>query len=592
MHEIRKKLQKYLIIIASITLFAFLCGYYANKDAQIMAETMEEEQQQSFFEDVTLSGNANSLQRIRLYKNDDGVYNVYMPSEMRTNVNVYFSKFQELQIGNVVYQNGEPLTDIYNGSDYMLCAKDQDGKLLEEAVLKFYFTVEVPSVYIESKSGSLEVVNSDKSVKEEANYAAISATGENDTSGQCEIKARGNTSFAAEQKSYSINLDSAEGLFGMEPCSEWVLVANYGNSIQQLKNKIVYDIAGMMDMPYTPESTYVNLYIDNQYNGLYLLAQKVSADGGSVKIEQADIRSGISGPYLLEFDARYKEESIWIKTGEKSVVVKYPKTVREEAYTYISEYMRQVETAIYSENEKVALKDIHLDSWIEMYLIQEFFAQWDVEFASFYMYKYAGDPRLYAGPVWDFDLSYGKMFPGYYPQTTIKTQWLKDCKDGWLGKLAEYPKFYNAMTEQYLNKMEPMISEYLENHFDELVGRLVSASYMNARRWNRGEPDIRVDAEDIRSWIVSRQDFLKDYYTNPETYHQVLFQFGWGCMSYYVKDQEILGMLPMKEYGESDYLEDKDYGYGTIIGWEDKNGNLITDETLITEDVVCYAIYQ
>ena len=129
MHEIRKKLQKYLIIIASITLFAFLCGYYANKDAQIMAETMEEEQQQSFFEDVTLSGNANSLQRIRLYKNDDGVYNVYMPSEMRTNVNVYFSKFQELQIGNMVYQNGEPLTDIYNGSDYMLCAKDQDGNL-------------------------------------------------------------------------------------------------------------------------------------------------------------------------------------------------------------------------------------------------------------------------------------------------------------------------------------------------------------------------------------------------------------------------------------------------------------------------------
>ena len=48
----------------------------------------------------------------------------------------------------------------------------------------------------------------------------------------------------------------------------------------------------------------------------------------------------------------------------------------------------------------------------------------------------------------------------------------------------------------------------------------------------------------------------------------------------------------MKEYGESDYLEDKDYGYGTIIGWEDKNGNLITDETLITEDVVYYAIYQ
>lgn len=592
MHGKHKKIQKYLFIIAAMILFVLVCVYYTNKDVQMMTEILEEEPLQSVFDDVTLSGNLNSLQQIKLHKNENGIFVVYMPSEMRTNVRVYFSRFRELQIGNVVYQNGDALTDIYNGSDYMLCAIDQNGNLVEEAVLKFYFTVDIPSVYIESEYGSMESVNSDKSVKEKAKYATISASGENDASGQCKIKARGNTSFDAEQKSYSINLDSSVGLFGMEPCTEWVLVANYGNSIQQLKSKIVYDIAGMLDMCYTPESTYVNLYIDNQYNGLYLLAQKVSADGGSVKLERADIRSGISGPYLLEFDARYKEEPIWIKTGQKSVVIKYPKTVQKEAYTYISEYMKQIEEAIYSGNETLALNKIHLHSWIEMYLIQEFFAQWDVEFASFYMYKYAGDSLLYAGPVWDFDLSYGKMFPGYYPQTTIKTQWLKDCKDGWLGKLAEYPEFYNAMTEQYLNKMEPRLSEYIENHFDKLVGSLVSASYMNAIRWNRGEPDIRVDAEDIRSWIVSRKDFLKDYYTNPEVYHQVLFQFGWGCMSYYVKDQKILGILPMKEYGERDYLEDKDYGYGTIIGWEDKNGNQITDETVITKDVVYYAIYQ
>lgn len=352
-----------------------------------MHQEQEKESLNSFFEDVSLSGNVDTLQRIRLYKNEEGVYSVYMPSEMRTDVNVYFASFGELQIGNVVYRDGEPLIDIYNGSDYFMCAKDWDGTILEEAV------------------------NADKNVKISADYAAISAVGELDAVGRCKIKARGNTSFGAEQKSYSMNLDSAEGLFGMGACSEWTLVANYSNTTQQLKNKIVLDIAQIMEMSHTPESTYVNVYIDQQYNGLYLLTQKASADGGSVQIERADIRSGSSGPYLLEFDSRYKEEPVWFKTDRKSVVVKYPKIVQEEAYTYISEYVKEIETDIYSGNEENALKGIDLDSWTEMYLMQEFFVQWDVEFASFYLYKYAADPLLYAGPVWDFDLAYGKMYP-------------------------------------------------------------------------------------------------------------------------------------------------------------------------------------
>lgn len=176
MHGKHKKIQKYLFIIAAMILFVLVCVYYTNKDVQMMTEILEEEPLQSVFADVTLSGNLNSLQQIKLHKNENGIFVVYMPSEMRTNVRVYFSRFRELQIGNVVYQNGDALTDIYNGSDYMLCAIDQNGNLVEEAVLKFYFTVDIPSVYIESEYGSMESVNSDKSVKEKAKYATISAS--------------------------------------------------------------------------------------------------------------------------------------------------------------------------------------------------------------------------------------------------------------------------------------------------------------------------------------------------------------------------------------------------------------------------------
>lgn len=577
-------LRKLLICVIAITVLTVVLNNKPSIDIKIEeAETVES---QSYFDNICLQGYQEQMQKLCLFKLEEKKYQVYMPSEMRTDVYVQFEGFSQLQIGEVIYQSGDPLTDIYKEGVYPMAARDAEGNILEEGEVKFYFSVFVPSIYIETAGGSMETVNADKSIKTDADYLAINDLGELTFTGSCTIKSRGNTSFGAEQKSYSINLDSEKELFGMGSCSEWALLANYGNSIQQLKNKIVYDIAGIMEMPYTPESTYVNLYIDHQYNGLYLLTQKVSADGGAVKFTDEDIRSGVSGPYLLEFDARYDEEPVWFKTDKKSVVVKYPKVVQEEAYNYISEYVNEVEKELYSGDEADVLKNIDVDSWTSMYLLQEYFVQWDVEFASFFLYKYASDPLIYAGPVWDFDLAFGNMDPGNYTEITKKTQWLKDGREGWLKEMTKSSKFDAALTQKYIGIMEPIIDEYLENSFDELVGSLVSASYMNAVRWSRGQPDIRVDAEEIRSWMFERKEFLKDFYKNEELYHRVLFQCDWGNLSYYVKHGESLEVFSI------DKSEEKREGYGIITGWKDAQGNQITDEKVITEDIVYYAIYQ
>ena len=351
MHGKHKKIQKYLFIIAAMILFVLVCVYYTNKDVQMMTEILEEEPLQSVFDDVTLSGNLNSLQQIKLHKNENGIFVVYMPSEMRTDVNVFFTIFDQLQIGDIIYKNGDSLTDIYDDVPYRMVAMDADGTIREEATLKFYFTINVPSFYIETTSGSMDALNADKNVKESARYAAIDLLGNLRTNGKCTVKARGNTSFGAEQKSYSINLSTSENLFNLPTSTEWVLAANYENSIHQLKNKIVLDIAQKLEMPYTPQSCYVNLYLNNQYNGLYLLTQKVSADGGALHLENGEYRGSITGPYLLEFDARYAQEEHWFQTKRKDIVVKYPKNVSEESLDYISQYTQSVEDAIISKQK-------------------------------------------------------------------------------------------------------------------------------------------------------------------------------------------------------------------------------------------------
>ena len=117
---------------------------------------------------------------------------------------------------------------------------------------------------------------------------------------------------------------------GLESGTEWALLANYREDLQQLKNKVALDIAKRIGMKYTPDSTFVNLYVDGKYNGLYLLAQRVSVDGGSVKINDLEydnksaakyntVPENISGGYLMEMDNRLSEEDSWFSTENKKI---------------------------------------------------------------------------------------------------------------------------------------------------------------------------------------------------------------------------------------------------------------------------------
>ena len=157
----------------------------------------------------------------------------------------------------------------------------------------------------------------------------------------------------------------------------------------------------------------------------------------------------VSGGYLIEFDNRYDSEDVWFATGTKHMVFKSPDTPSVREYQYISEYVREAEKALFAgavtdengdsydgpetasegggslvkwDGEKGVNPDtgksvwdyFDMDSWARMFVIQDFFVQSDDEFYSFYFYKKEGNPLLYCGPVWDFDLCMGNMNCGDY----------------------------------------------------------------------------------------------------------------------------------------------------------------------------------
>lgn len=268
---------------------------------------------------------------------------------------------------------------------------------------------------------------------------------------------------------------------------------------------------------------------------------------------------------------------------------------------YIAEYMLSAERAIYSEDGTDPESGKHyeefldLPSWQDMFLLEEYFAEWDAERWSFYVTKDRDDPLLYCGPMWDFDHSAGLMIYGNYPETAVSMLLFRDTRHGWLYKLLSHDEFARGLHTRWTERFSPYIHDYLDNKMEEEIEAIESAAYMNnIRRAN--DYDYREKTDTLVKWLRRRLAFLDDYAgtegdrPNSYNYCRVLFEFSWGSLSHYVFRGQSLGYLPLAEYGETQVKSQ--IQKNEIIGWQDENGNEISADIVIEKDRTFTPIYR
>jgi hypothetical protein len=111
-----------------------------------------------------------------------------------------------------------------------------------------------------------------------------------------EVKPRGNYTYTLAKKPYQIKLDKKRPLFGMPAAKTWILLANYAD-MSLMRNKLAYDLGASLGLHGSPDSRWVDLKINGQYRGNYLITEKVE-----VKTNRVDLTDpqGI----LVELDHR------------------------------------------------------------------------------------------------------------------------------------------------------------------------------------------------------------------------------------------------------------------------------------------------
>ncbi|HMR57666.1 MAG TPA: CotH kinase family protein, partial [Cyclobacteriaceae bacterium] len=112
----------------------------------------------------------------------------------------------------------------------------------------------------------------------------------NNYSGKIGIEIRGSSSQSFPKKQYSIELRDATGegvsapLLGLPPEEDWVLFAPY-NDKTLMRDVLAYKIGRDLNR-YAPRTRFCELVLNGNYEGIYVLIEKIKRDNNRVDINK------------------------------------------------------------------------------------------------------------------------------------------------------------------------------------------------------------------------------------------------------------------------------------------------------------------
>ena len=419
---------------------------------------------------------------------------------------------------------------------------NDNGEEFEKESMEIILSGDIPSVFIDSGSGRY-LENGDKSYKEYCGIEIVNPDGTAEYRSinrwSDKIRGRGNTSWRGSsvtdpmaKNAYNLYLNRSADLFGMGASKEWVLLANLFDK-SNIRNKFVYDLAARIGLEYSPESVFADVYIDNEYRGVYQLCEKIQ-----VGKERVDIGSqGI----LFSMEAKNrltgKPEEITTAHGQTLVRV-FPTVNYEKSENVFSARTEAFENVLFSDFTLEEIGEfIDIDSWAKIGVLEELFADYDAWKTSQYFYIKSEDGKIYAGPIWDFDNSSGNRMTDAHPHKSAVDNILifRSDNDGagdmqlWFYRLMRNADFYDYVCDLYSRSIYP----YLEKNTDEIVKeyyrRLGSSHRMNCLRWGFEMNDADV----FKAFVRKRLDFLKRIWIDKEPYCLVTYEATGMSMGYF-----------------------------------------------------------
>ena len=236
---------------------------------------------------------------------------------------------------------------------------------------------------------------------------------------KCNIKIRGNTTSTQPKKAWNIKFSGKTSILGLDKGKKWCLLANSMDK-SLMRDTLSYNFGLENGVRYTSQSRYVDVYLNGEYKGNYQLCEPVEAKTNRV---ETDAYNADNNDILLEYGTRNEEgvdhfqTTILHQTFDVNDPEKGDDLTDEQVDAKIDRaksFLNEFEYALKSNTNNLSAiaQYIDVDSFVDYYIANEYFKNVDFNFSSTRFY--IKDNVLYAGPMWDLDLSSGNCKSSYY----------------------------------------------------------------------------------------------------------------------------------------------------------------------------------
>ena len=329
--------------------------------------------------------------------------------------------------------------------------------------------------------------------------------------GHIGIETRGSSSQGFAKKQYGLETRDADGennnveLLGLPEENDWILYAPYSDK-SLMRNVLLYDLARDAGR-YASRRRFVEVVLNGDYAGLYVLLEKVKRDDNRVDINKLkpDETAGddLTGGYIVEID-RYDGPSSGWYPGFPTV-----SGWGDAFYTYntpgaddiVPEQRAYIQSAFDDLRDTLESPDrddpdsgyrslVDLGSFVDFVIWQELSRNVDGYRLSTYLHKDkdSENPRIHAGPVWDFNLAFGNAnymggsdisgfqidFP--YGETYPVSLWWR--------QMFETTSFQQALQARWTELRAGLLSDAaLEARIDAIAAEVDEAQARNFDRW-------------------------------------------------------------------------------------------------------------
>lgn len=304
---------------------------------------------------------------------------------------------------------------------------------------------------------------------------------------EVQIKGRGNyTWIGFDKKPYKLKFPKKTAILGMNKSKHFALLAHADDNMGFMRNITGFELSRRLGLEWTPAEKPVEIYLNNDYLGLYFLTETIRIENTRVNITEQEDNStaDVDGGWLVEIDNYDTDPHIDVmEQGEFPIYFTYksPEVLSDAQRDYLAGQLEGMNRAIYNpdKNSDEWLEYIDLESAVRYYIVQEILDDCESYHGSCYIYKDRGEgSKWHFGPVWDFGNSFGRG---------VKKEFIwqnPTFHQTWIGEIYKYPAFRNRVIEVWKEFCETGYAG-LETYLSEYAAGMEDAAKSNYLRWEK-----------------------------------------------------------------------------------------------------------